>query len=203
MTDRRRTQTRRAILELGEQLVMQRGYHAFSFRHVAEALGVQKAAIHYHFRTKSALVVAVVERYGAKFDRWAASMATAPPSDRLRGYFAIGRAVVADHRVCALAMINNELRSVPDEVRDAVVAVQARILSFYATTLEEGRIAGELAFVGDPADKAAEVGCALVGAQGLSRALGPDAYDRVVAQLGRSLWGTPEWPASAAPPAPG
>ena len=195
MIDRRRTDTRRRILELAERMVMQRGYHAFSFRHIAEALGVKSAAIHFHFRTKPLLVVAVLERYGAKFDTWTASVAAEPSPARLRSYFDVGRRVVADQRVCALGMINNELQTVPPEVREAVVAVQERVLAFYVATLEEGRQTGELAFEGPSSDKAMEIACALVGAQGLSRALGPAAYERVVTQLERSLAS----PVSAAP----
>ena len=36
-------------------------------------------------------------------------------------------------------------------------------------------------------DQATQIACALVGAQGLSRAMGPEAYDRVIRQLHHSL----------------
>jgi len=184
---RPRTGTSATILEVAERLLMQRGYHGFSYQHIAETLGVKPPAIHYHFRTKSELVVAIVERYGACFDHWAASLADVGPAGRLGAYLDLGRIAVADGRVCALASVNAQFSSVPDPVRDAVRGIQARMLQFYAEALEEGRAAGEIEFAGTAQAKAAELACAVVGAQGLSRALGPDIYEGVVAQLSQSI----------------
>lgn len=185
--DRRTTDTRERLVELGLQYVMRRGYHAFSFQFLADDLGIRTAAVHYHFRTKTELVVAVLHRYGEKFDAWRAGVAALPPTGQLQAYFDVGRAVVADGRVCALAMIMNELDTLPDEVRDAVVEVQTRMLGFYTDCLARARAEGSVRFEGDPADKAIEVGCALVGAQGLARAFGPPAFDRVIRQVEVSL----------------
>ena len=184
---RPRTGTSTAIVEIAERLLMQRGYHAFSYQHIADELAVRPPAVHYHFRTKEELVVAVVKRYGARFARWEASIGHLSAADRLVAYFDIGRHAVADQRVCALAMINAQFASVPTQVQAVAIAVQERVIAFYVRALNEGRAAGQLAFTGDTTDKATEIACALVGAQQMSRGLGPIAYERVIRHLAESV----------------
>ncbi|MEO5888070.1 MAG: helix-turn-helix domain-containing protein, partial [Anaerolineales bacterium] len=63
----RGTNTQRAILDLAESLLQDRGFNGFSYAHIASELNVENAAIHYHFRTKEALACAVVKRYRDRF----------------------------------------------------------------------------------------------------------------------------------------
>ena len=95
-----RTDTRDRILAIADRHLMRRGYHAFSFADIAQELGIKPAAVHYHFPTKPELVIAVIQAYARRFEAWSASVADAPPADRLCGYFEIGRLVASDGRVC-------------------------------------------------------------------------------------------------------
>jgi TetR/AcrR family transcriptional repressor of nem operon len=182
-----RTDTRARIVDIAERHMMQVGYAGFSFHDIASELGVKPPAVHWHFRTKPDLALAVIEAYGTKFDGWAASVEGLTPAARVDAYLDVGRHVVATGRACALGMLAAQFHTVPAEVGAAALAVQRRILHFYATNLDAGRLDGAVAFEGDAGDKAVEVGCAVVGAQQLARALGPAAYDRVAAQIRRDL----------------
>src|SRR5215510_13109700 len=64
---RQRSETAEQILDLAETLIQTRGYSAFSYQDIALALGIRKASIHYHFPSKAALGVALVDRYVARF----------------------------------------------------------------------------------------------------------------------------------------
>ena len=50
------------ILAVGSQLFIQQGYHGLSMRQIAEAVGVSKAALYYHFEDKEELFLAILER---------------------------------------------------------------------------------------------------------------------------------------------
>jgi AcrR family transcriptional regulator len=54
---------REQILLEAKRLFIEQGYHALSMRSIAEAVGVSKAALYYHFRDKEELFLAVLERY--------------------------------------------------------------------------------------------------------------------------------------------
>ena len=55
------------ILETAIRMIREGGYHSFSFRQIADELGVKSSSIHYHFPTKEALGVAVAEKYTRDF----------------------------------------------------------------------------------------------------------------------------------------
>jgi AcrR family transcriptional regulator len=55
--------SRAAILEAAKLLFMQEGFRGISMRQIAEAVGVTKAALYYHFKDKEELFVAIVEQY--------------------------------------------------------------------------------------------------------------------------------------------
>ncbi len=52
--------TRDRIIDEATRLFVTRGYHAMSMREIAEAVGVTKAALYYHFSDKEALFMAVL-----------------------------------------------------------------------------------------------------------------------------------------------
>jgi AcrR family transcriptional regulator len=51
------------ILEEATRLFTERGYHGMSMRDLAEACGVTKAALYYHFRDKNDLFLAILQGY--------------------------------------------------------------------------------------------------------------------------------------------
>ncbi|HEX7589690.1 MAG TPA: helix-turn-helix domain-containing protein [Demequinaceae bacterium] len=54
--DARRTDTRQRILEVAARLFSERGFAGTSIRDIADALGVTKAALYYHFPSKDAIL---------------------------------------------------------------------------------------------------------------------------------------------------
>src|SRR6476659_7531690 len=66
---KQRSETAGQILDLAETLIQTRGCSAFSYQDIADALGIRKASIHYHFEAKEDLAIAVIDRYTANFDK--------------------------------------------------------------------------------------------------------------------------------------
>lgn len=59
--DARRTDTRERILEVAAHLFAERGFAGTSIRDIADALGVTKAALYYHFASKDDILQAIVD----------------------------------------------------------------------------------------------------------------------------------------------
>ncbi|MFC7510237.1 TetR/AcrR family transcriptional regulator [Streptomyces thermocarboxydus] len=58
---RRRGNTRQRIQEVALELFAEQGYEKTSLREIAERLGVTKAALYYHFKTKEEILVSIFE----------------------------------------------------------------------------------------------------------------------------------------------
>lgn len=55
--------TAEQILDITQELIMTRGYNAFSYSDLARRLNIRTASIHYHYATKAELGRAVIARY--------------------------------------------------------------------------------------------------------------------------------------------
>src|SRR5882757_3784987 len=62
------TDTRTRIKDVALTLFTEQGYEATSLREIAEALGVTKAALYYHFKTKEDIVSSLTEDRAAVVD---------------------------------------------------------------------------------------------------------------------------------------
>lgn len=181
--------TKRAILDLAERLIQERGFNGFSYQDIARQLGVKNAAVHYHFRSKSDLGVAVVERYQRRFRRWSDGLDAARLGawPRLEAFFDIYRMFVRDARICPNGVLAAEFHTIPDEVQGATRLLVADFHAWLTRLLEQGREQGAFCFKGDAADQAAVIGAALQGGIQMARAAGPETFESVVAQLRRQL----------------
>ncbi|GAA1507744.1 TetR family transcriptional regulator [Sphaerisporangium rubeum] len=66
---RETTDTRTRIQEIALKLFTEQGYEATSLREIAEALGVTKAALYYHFKTKDDIIASLTEERQAMVER--------------------------------------------------------------------------------------------------------------------------------------
>ncbi|HJT14927.1 MAG TPA: helix-turn-helix domain-containing protein, partial [Dongiaceae bacterium] len=56
-------ETRARILDVAQGLIQQRGYNGFSYRDIADEVGIRAPTIHYYFPAKADLAAALVDRY--------------------------------------------------------------------------------------------------------------------------------------------
>ncbi|MDJ1138034.1 TetR/AcrR family transcriptional regulator [Streptomyces iconiensis] len=61
-----RGNTRQRIQDVALEMFAERGYEKSSLREIAEQLGVTKAALYYHFKTKEDIVISIVDDLAAK-----------------------------------------------------------------------------------------------------------------------------------------
>jgi len=65
---RSRTDTRARIQQVAVELFTEHGYEGTSLREIAERLGVTKAALYYHFKSKEDIVASLVQDYYGQID---------------------------------------------------------------------------------------------------------------------------------------
>ncbi|UGA37463.1 TetR/AcrR family transcriptional regulator [Chromobacterium haemolyticum] len=105
-----KTDTRKRILDIAEQLLLSRGFNAFSYQHISSELGVRNAAIHYHFPKKSDLGVALIQRYRRRFQRFIdQQQAELDPRAQLEAYFGLSDSYYLQHRqICPSGILSTE-----------------------------------------------------------------------------------------------
>ena len=182
--------SKRTILNMAESLLQDKGFNGFSYAHIANALDVKNAAVHYHFRTKEELACAVIQRYRDRFQLWIhnSRIKNLSPQEKLDWFFNIYTSTRADNgKVCLAGSLETEFHSLPASLQEQTESLTRELLTWLQATLQEGREAGAFQFGGDPASKAALILSSLQGGLQMARALGTEKFHAVVEQHKQDL----------------
>jgi TetR/AcrR family transcriptional regulator, transcriptional repressor for nem operon len=162
------------ILDIGERLVQVRGFNGFSYADVASELDMTKAALHYHFPGKAELGRALIERYTRRFLEALAEIDArildAP--DKLSAYAGLYAEVLRGRRMCLCGMLAAEYQTLPDPMRDAVIAFIDANEAWVQSVLSDGQRAGSITLAGPASDAARLIVSGLEGAMLVARPYG-------------------------------
>jgi TetR/AcrR family transcriptional repressor of nem operon len=116
------TTAARLILDVAERLAQTRGYNGFSYADIAAQLGVTKASLHYHFRSKADLGCALIERYRASFGAAldAIDHGFRQPRQKLQQYIGLYESVMVDDRMCLCGMLAAEYATLPAPMQEGL-----------------------------------------------------------------------------------
>lgn len=180
--------TRNEILRLGEGLMRTQGFNAFSYYHLADALKVRPAAVHYHFPTKDALALSIISRSRESFSAFT-EMASREPNlqKRLRLFVQIFSANAAEDKICLMGAAGADYYSFGDETRAAVQLLVTEILAWLSALLCDGRTSGVFAFDGTPRTRAMLVATNMAASLHMARILGKREFQRIADQLVKDL----------------
>ena len=90
-------QTRQAVLDTARRLFAERGYDATSLQEIADAMGVRKANVYYYFKTKSALLEALLGSFTAPLEVLLDQVAALPEGPARVERLAAGYAEIVVH----------------------------------------------------------------------------------------------------------
>jgi TetR/AcrR family transcriptional repressor of nem operon len=168
------TATATRILDIGERLVQVRGFNGFSYADVAAELDMTKAALHYHFPGKAELGRALIERYTERFAAALADIDARIPDApaKLDAYAGLYADVLRDRRMCLCGMLAAEYQTLPDPMRDAVIAFIDANEAWVEQVLSDGRRDGTIALAGPASDAARLIVSGLEGAMLVARPYG-------------------------------
>jgi TetR/AcrR family transcriptional regulator, transcriptional repressor for nem operon len=113
------------LLDAAENGIRLRGYHAVSFRELADELGIKSASVHYHFRQKEDLGLALVKRYSERFFQALEALAAkaTTPEEKLAAFCKVYQASLKNSdKVCLCGLLGAETGGLPEALSRAVAA---------------------------------------------------------------------------------
>ena len=135
------------IISIAQSLIQNRGYNGFSFRDVAEAVGIKSASIDYHFPTKSGLVKAIIADYRAAFQLALDEIdaRNLPGLEKLEAYAGLFKDTLRTHGcVCLAGILATEVGSLDEEVRVAVDGFFAEQANWLESAVRRGQGEGNI-----------------------------------------------------------
>lgn len=121
--------TKDKIMDLAEEAIIRGGYNAFSFRDIADKIGIKSASVHYHFATKADLAANIMLRYTERFKKRLPNPSSHQPQKLLQGYINGFREQIVERQNMSLCTrLASDSNILPKEVAE-------ELADFYKTSL--------------------------------------------------------------------
>ncbi|MBS1507394.1 MAG: TetR/AcrR family transcriptional regulator [Bacteroidetes bacterium] len=131
--------TRETIIALGDQLIRDKGFNAFSFYDIARSLNIKNASIHYHFPSKTDLGIAVLKGQQDGLRSLIEAYSKKTPEEKLLAFLSIYTRIKAEGKVCIVGSLATDLNSVDEKIAVELKKLAQEILSWVTQILDEGK----------------------------------------------------------------
>ena len=140
--------TAKRIIEIMADLIQTRGYSSVSYQDIADAIGIRKASIHYHFPSKADLGETVIKQYNKSLlDQLEAVDADphATAKDKLEAFLEPYLSFKGDDkRVCLCGALSGEFCALPEpmqiEITNFFEAHQGWLTNLFTVCKKEGTL---------------------------------------------------------------
>lgn len=161
------------ILDTAENLIQTRGYNAFSYRDIAELIGIKTSSIHYYFPTKGDLGKAVVQEHLALLYAGLNDISLRPLSCQkmLDVFFdtVFDKTYFSDKKMCLGGMLASDVFTLPEDIQEEVRLFFKKIQTWLEKLLLLGKSKKEFYIEKNVQEEALFILTALEGALLLAR----------------------------------
>lgn len=131
--------TKAEIIRIGDGLIREKGYNAFSFSDISRQLNIRNASIHYHFPTKTDLGVAVIAEHLAQLDNLINANTGKDALKKLNAFLSIYSYAKSENKICLVGSLATDLYTVEPQIQTELKKLVDNILNWVTAVLEEGR----------------------------------------------------------------
>ncbi|WP_410879981.1 TetR/AcrR family transcriptional regulator [Myroides sp. DW712] len=163
--------TRERILELGEELVLTKGFNGFSYQDISTALGIKNAAIHYYFASKENLGTSIVKTNIQRFEEMIANMQALQfdPIKKIETFIKIYSKSHRERKLCIVGALSPDIETLFPTTQVEVTKMVDLILNWLVEVLTEGKKQGVFHFQEEEKQRAFQILSSLVASLQLAR----------------------------------
>ena len=111
------------ILAHSRDLLRKRGFNAFSHRELAALVGVKSSSVHYHFPTKEAIGLALIEEYRSEVMSGLRALEGRPAEQRLDGFIDMFvQTAASGEEWCLAGMLASDFMTLGNALQEEVRA---------------------------------------------------------------------------------
>ena len=161
--------TRDKIIQLADTFIRQRGYNAFSFGDISKSLQIKNASIHYHFSTKSILVISVIQKHQLILEKFKTSVSTSTSEEKLNKFLSVYQAGRTFNKISILGALTHDYNTFDHAVQTSLRILMDNTVNWLTETLKEGWTDGVFQYTMDHRTKAVMIITNILGAEQLAR----------------------------------
>lgn len=137
--------TKTKALDLGREYLQTMGFNGFSFQTIADALGIKKASLHYHFASKEELGIALLQEYVDGHALWAKKVQDLPSKVKLekmvKGFNSL---TSKNFMICPIGSFTSDFQSTPVKLKKKIKQFHVFVRSWLVETIEQGKKEGTI-----------------------------------------------------------
>jgi len=152
--------TRQRLLAVGEQLMLERGYHSTGLSDIVNSAGVPKGSFYHFFASKEAFAMAVLDQHFQDYDQATAELLTRPdlpPLIRIQHFFLAARDKMQQQNCeggCLVGNLAQEMSDQDESFRLRLEQIMRSWQTHIARCLQEARDQGQLPDSTEPTEMA-------------------------------------------------
>lgn len=131
--------TRTEIIRLGDSLIREKGYNAFSFADISKQLKIKNASIHYHFPTKTSLGLAIVQEHHSRLEQLKTKTESKDPIEKLNAFLSIYSTAKTENKICIVGSLATDLYTIEPQMQNGLKKLAESILKWVIEILKEGK----------------------------------------------------------------
>lgn len=161
--------TRDRIVLRGDNLIRHVGYNAFSFSDISKELSIKNASIHYYFPTKSALVMAIIQKHTLLLEKFKGNVREQEPVEKIIKFLTVYTTARFGGKISILGALANDYLNFEVEVQTELKILTDNTVNWLTDTLTEGQKLGVFHFNTSAKNKALILITNILGGEQLSR----------------------------------
>ena len=178
--------TREKILELAEELILNKGYNGFSYQDISTVMGIKNAAVHYYFPSKDNLGVSILKTNVQRFEEMVENMQNRNFDEwqQLESFMKIYLKSNRENKICLIGSLGTDINTLSDPMRIELQKMVDRIIYWLTSVLQSGREKGLFQFNIPARDQALSILSSLVAGLQLARILNKSDFKNIH----QSIW---------------
>ena len=131
------SEKREKIIESATRMIRTGGYNAFSFREIADEVGIKSSSVHHYFRRKEDLAITVAQRYSDAFLNALGDPARFENSKSVIEHYSkiITNAFKSSGKACLCGILSHESPIMPEPVAHEITSFVDKSIDWLTTAL--------------------------------------------------------------------
>lgn len=132
--------TKEIIISTANNLLIERGYNAFSYKIIAQEIGIRTSSIHYYFPTKTDLGIAIVNSHSKALQGTIERNESKTALEKLHKLFLYYERLAQENKVCIVSALTSDINTLEEPLRLKLLEFSNAVADWTTTILEEGQL---------------------------------------------------------------
>ncbi|NMM50833.1 TetR/AcrR family transcriptional regulator [Marinigracilibium pacificum] len=126
------------IIQEANNLIVERGFNAFSYKTITEKVNIKTSSIHYHFPTKTDLGIAVVKLHSQALQQTIDRNKNKSALDKLDKLLSYFKKLAHNNEVCIVGAMTSDINTLEEPLRLEILNHAKAVINWAGSIITEG-----------------------------------------------------------------